>query len=504
MSVEERIEEWKEAKARADYEAADAIRAELRAEGVDPDKRRRTGGSRRETSAEDKIRQWQDAKARKDFSAADRIRSELRAQGIEPDPVGKGPPMYMTPAAPVAFAPPPLTTPRRSRDYEPAPFEPPYDARLEAQMDEWEEAREQKDWAAADEIRAALRSRGRSPAKERGGRRGSVDDELYQWQRAKQAKDFARSDRLRASLRDKGVDVDAKNRSSPHDSRHATPPTQYDMPVFPRQQTMTLSMDIALELSQWYDAKEAKDFTMADKIRDRVRSKGVEPKDCPRPAGSVRQLVADLAKWYEAKDSKDFKSADNLRGYLRDNGIEPQNCERPLLGAAETDDTAEESVRAWYEARDKKDWVVADSIRDELRSKGVEPQNCPRPASRVADTEDEETLARWYDAKDAKDWETADGIRDSLRAKGIEPSKCPRPNSGGGYGKVKAETSNARQSGPYAAPQIEQAGVFDWETEEKLDMWWLYKQEKDFANADKVRAGLRKMGVEPEQHRPKK
>lgn len=512
MSVEDRLEEWREAKQRADYDTADRIRAELRAEGVDPDKRRRTGGgssygSRREPSVEEKIQTWQDAKARKDFATADRIRSELRAQGVEPDPVGKGPPMFMTPAAPVAFTPPT----RHSRSYEPPPFERRYDARLEADLDDWEEARERKDFATADDIRQRLRSRGISPAKERGRR--SIEDELHEWQRAKQAKDFARSDRIRAQLRQKGIDVDAKGGSPAYEPpaygvRQAMPsPREYAMPSYAmssysRPPAITLSMDVALELSQWYDARDAKDFDTSDKIRDRVRRKGIEPRDCPRPAESLRQLVVDLANWYDAKDRKDFHTADRLRSRLRDNGIEPQDCERPLLGGSagnNADDETEDALRAWYAAKEKKDFVTADQIREELRSRGIEPATCPRPTAKLGNVEDEEALEKWYDAKDARDFETADAIRESLRAKGIEPSQCPRPKSG--YGRVKAENGSGR-SAPYGSGKA--SASFDMETEEKLDMWWLYKQERDFAKADKVRADLRKMGIEPEQFRPKK
>jgi len=51
--------------------------------------------------------------------------------------------------------------------------------------------------------------------------------------------------------------------------------------------------------------------------------------------------------------------------------------------------------------------------------------------------------------------------------------------------------------GPYAAPVA--TAEFDFETEEKLDMWWAHKKDKDFVKADRIRADLRKMGIEPEQ-----
>merc|ERR1712151_111240 len=88
--AEKQLDLWVEAKRRKDYATADEIRAELRANGINPDDERppKGGGGGGQTSNEDiehQLDRWVDAKRAKDFETADAIRANLRAKGIDPD-----------------------------------------------------------------------------------------------------------------------------------------------------------------------------------------------------------------------------------------------------------------------------------------------------------------------------------------------------------------------------------------------------------------------------------
>lgn len=111
-------------------------------------------------------------------------------------------------------------------------------------------------------------------------------------------------------------------------------------------------------------------------------------------------------------------------------------------------------------------------------------------------------IRMWWEAKDRKDFDEADRIRTHLRAHGIEPAEQPRPGGSKkrdmGFGKASVGADSVRAS-PYGS-----SGGFDWQTESNLDMWWQFKQEKNWAAADALRASLRSQGIEPEQHRPAK
>eukprot|EP00931_Biecheleriopsis_adriatica_P051790 TRINITY_DN30069_c0_g1_i1.p1 TRINITY_DN30069_c0_g1~~TRINITY_DN30069_c0_g1_i1.p1 ORF type:complete len:388 (+),score=55.06 TRINITY_DN30069_c0_g1_i1:49-1212(+) len=128
-----KLDRWREAKAKRDYGTADRLRAELRAEGIDPDvplwkdtrdlmKQRHAatasqhvasadqqltglrkegvdpeGSTARDTNdkIQEKVVQWRAAKAKRQWALADKIRNELRALGVDPDPrraVGAAPP----------------------------------------------------------------------------------------------------------------------------------------------------------------------------------------------------------------------------------------------------------------------------------------------------------------------------------------------------------------------------------------------------------------------------
>jgi cysteinyl-tRNA synthetase len=432
MDTDQKVLEWKEAKANKDFVTADALRAELRAAGVDPDKPRQR---RSQDSDEWKIQEWRDAKANKDFVTADLIRSELRAKGVDPDPSsGQGgrdkgsgrssggrddwgydghssggwassvPAFIPAPSyarMPMPFMMAPASHTRR------------YDRAVEAELDQWEDARSQKDWDAADSIRSNLRSRGISPSKER-SLHGGVQDEIERWRSAKQAKDFTRSDRIRESLRKQGVDPDSMGAMGgaimipvgqsggfvPHSGGHMEKPRQAKRESARSSQSLS-SMDASTidELSQWFEAKDDKNWSIADSIRDTLRQKGIEPANCQRPgsAGLEPDMADLLTQWFEAKEQKNFGIADGIREQLRAKGVEPSQCQRPGGGggsgdgygkaasgrsaaksspygaAGSHDSSTEAQLDAWWKAKQDKNFALSDTLRSELRAKGIEP-----------------------------------------------------------------------------------------------------------------------------------
>jgi cysteinyl-tRNA synthetase len=346
----------------------------------------------------------------------------------------------------------------------PARFDRPYDREVEADLDAWEDARADKDYDTADSIRASLRQRGVSPAKER-PHNPTVQEEIDMWQRAKAAKDYQRSDRIRENLRANGVDPDgpgahgiALSRHEPYVPSYREPPmmarTQHRVQsrAEPARSTSTMDEDTKEELRQWFEAKDARNFDIADSIRDSLRKRGIEPAKCQRPGASMED--------------------------------------------------AEEEIRQWYEAKDAKNYEVADSIRDGLRARGIEPQNCPRPHSQdaISDPVVAEELRAWHEAKEQRNFGIADEIRDRLRAQGIEPAHCPHPDEGSSYGKSKSAGRSTR-SAPYSASSSGIPKHTDRHTEAELARWLRAKQDKDFATADAIRAKLREQGVDPDRPR---
>jgi len=277
----------------------------------------------------------------------------------------------------------------------------PYDPTVEEELDEWEKAKANKDYSSADSIRAGLRERGVSPAKERSAR--GVEGEMQQWQRAREAKDYARSDRLRDSLRAQGCEPDQHNGGGPQFFAAAPMMQQmFQTPinvVRPQSKSLSsMSKKMTSELQRWYEAKDEKNFGVADQIREGLRAKGIEPDQCPRPdsAGLDDYTMDDVRQWYEAKDSNNFGVADTIRAALRAKGIEPSECQRPppagrqksygAVGGGSSraspyggsaagafDSATEQQLDEWLVAKQSKDFSTADAIRTELRAQGIEP-----------------------------------------------------------------------------------------------------------------------------------
>jgi cysteinyl-tRNA synthetase len=104
----------------------------------------------------------------------------------------------------------------------------------------------------------------------------------------------------------------------------------------------------------------------------------------------------ELSDWFAAKDDKDYGTADNIRASLRAKGIEPDTCERPSAssggngtwgkssgrssgraapyGAKSLDADTEAQLEEWRELKRAKDYEAADALRSELRARGINPE----------------------------------------------------------------------------------------------------------------------------------
>jgi cysteinyl-tRNA synthetase len=282
---------------------------------------------------------------------------------------------------------------------------------MEAELDRWADAKADKDYETADAIRADLRARGISPSKERPLHVGA-QELVQQWQAAKQAKDYARSDRIREELRAQGIDPQKEVASMGWGMERAFAPMPMRAPMMmhaqpvavPKRSKMhslsTMDARVIDELSQWFDAKEQKNWPAADSIRERLRKKGIEPSECQRPgsAGLDDDMEAELGRWYEARDAKDWGTADSIREGLRAGGVEPSQCPRPSAsnggygkasfhggaraspysagpGLGGFDRTIEQRLDQWWKAKQDKNFGVADAIRKEMRDQNIEPEN---------------------------------------------------------------------------------------------------------------------------------
>ena len=139
-------------------------------------------------------------------------------------------------------------------------------------------------------------------------------------------------------------------------------------------------------LDRWVEAKRAKNWYEADKLREELRAMGIEP-DKMRPpltamgrhVGGNPETEAKLDEWVSAKRQKDFVTADRLREELRAQGINPDQA-RPINGPpggyppSGRSPAIEAKLEEWVQAKRVKDFTTADRLREELRAQGVNPE----------------------------------------------------------------------------------------------------------------------------------
>ena len=240
-----------------------------------------------------------------------------------------------------------------------------------------------------------------------------------------------------------------------------------------------------------------------------------------------------LDRWVEAKRAKDWFTADKLREELRSMGVEPETtrpAHRPGQDSASAgppayvpDAATEAKLDEWVSAKRQKDFATADRLREELRAQGVNPDQV-RPATAPGgaphhggggggaygggpryghyDPGTEAKTQAWVQAKRVKDFATADRLRDELRAQGVNPEQPRGQNQNMGYGGPPPPHGGYGYGPPAHAPPPPQARAYDPATEGKLNQWVNAKRGKDFATADRLRTELRAYGVDPDIARP--
>eukprot|EP00316_Scyphosphaera_apsteinii_P024136 CAMPEP_0119327044 /NCGR_PEP_ID=MMETSP1333-20130426/69799_1 /TAXON_ID=418940 /ORGANISM="Scyphosphaera apsteinii, Strain RCC1455" /LENGTH=324 /DNA_ID=CAMNT_0007335521 /DNA_START=10 /DNA_END=984 /DNA_ORIENTATION=+ len=295
-------------------------------------------------------------------------------------------------------------------------------------------------------------------------------------------------------------------------------------------------------LDDWVVAKRKKDFTLADRLRDEIRARGVEP-DQARPAGS---LLSDIRAY---KRQETGQTAAALAGVAPGGGVAGTSASFSALAAAQG-----QSAAAGHQ------FMVpgyADPQMQVLMQPGVQTipgsQTVLVPIEVPPGYEPQaygEACAAAASAVTAAAFANGTGAADQSRATGAAEATTGSASSGDALLatlkssalKLKAELGDSPTgaqcgSGVMMTPQVyntamEQQYVlsgafpspygmamvppppppppsksggkqqYDDATEARLDEWCVAKRKKDFAMADAIREELRVKGIEPDVARP--
>eukprot|EP00930_Biecheleria_cincta_P043689 TRINITY_DN29981_c0_g2_i1.p1 TRINITY_DN29981_c0_g2~~TRINITY_DN29981_c0_g2_i1.p1 ORF type:complete len:472 (+),score=105.63 TRINITY_DN29981_c0_g2_i1:41-1456(+) len=444
-----------------------------------------------DATIESKLDQWVYAKRQQDFATADAIRAQLRQIGIEPDqvrPNDKGgqasglTSSTMTEASFTALPSPQLqaslATIHTSSSFDPATDE---------KLDQWVAAKREKNFALADSIRAELRAIGVDPDTVRPSDKTKmaqvpsdpyVEAKLDQWVTFKREKKFDEADAIRAELRGIGIEPEIL-RPADFAGKHAQA-TQAQNDAWAQAASLMTGMAAGAFRSPMLTAP-------APKIKSGAMS--FAGQGALGAGFFTPDIEAKLDRWVKAKRDKDFIVADALRLDLRSSGIDPDTVRPPdytkpagaqaamIPGLQGAMVPGLQAPRAQVQAQVP--GSMAAQIASQLSDFGL--GQAASGASGGYDADTQAKLDQWVLAKRAKDFATADFIREELRGIGIDPDHV-RPS----------DKAFGRQGAPALNPA----------TEAKLDQWVRAKRDKDFATADAIRAELRTMGLEPDQLRP--
>lgn len=341
-------------------------------------------------------------------------------------------------------------------------------------------------------------------------------------ERLRQQRRFEESDSIREELRSMGVELyDKEKEWRTGDGRRGV--------LFTAGSTECWLSDAEIreQVDMREEARRGRDFDMADRIRDSMRSQGVELKDKESvwmtatgrsgsysggPAGGtihgseIRKLVAERERF---RAEQDFDAADEVRDQLRQRGVELFDNEKTwrskdgqhgiiITGGHEVNCRYSEveikiRIAQREEARSDKNWEQADSIRDELRRNGVE----------LLDNQ--------------KRWSTTDGRHGNYAdaTRGSDPGRhgaighraaiggpMPRsatpltPSVGTQYARFAGPPPGGDLGSSFSGASLSGASLSDASIAALVYGRELHRDQRDFQGADAIRVDLRAAGVE--------
>ena len=245
------------------------------------------------------------------------------------------------------------------------------DTDTDALLDRWEAAKKARDYKTSDELRAQLREFGIEPdhvrpigkaaqsaqaAAAAAEQRFSpeIEAKLKEWVDAKRTKDFETADRLREELRagDPPVNPDVVRPSPGANLGGAySQPQRYDA-------------ETNAQLDKWVDAKRGKNFSLADKLREELRAKGVDP-DTARPAGGPQGgYPRPPPPGYGHGPPPGYGPPPGGPSYGYGYGPPPPSYG---YGPPPPGPDTDRMFSQWQSAKRARDYVTADRLREELR-----------------------------------------------------------------------------------------------------------------------------------------
>ena len=275
---------------------------------------------------------------------------------------------------------------------------------------------------------------------------------------ARAARNWPEADRMREQLRAKGVEVfDKTHEWRASDGRHGVIISggSSGQAVGACELSDT---EIIIKIEEREKARAAKDFTTSDRKRDELRAAGVD--------------VFDKQRLWKTNDGRQGRIGVSAAAHLHAG-------KAPL-----TEFDIEQQLVLRERARAQKDWPTADRIREELRARGIE----------------------LYDSQSL--WKASDGRVGMLPAQQPGNPRFGAMGGGGagmgmlmgtgagvgaglqGQGQGPASPMSSRD--PQAAGGLLSNEAIHRLIEEREQA----RRAKDWATADKIRAGMRERGVE--------
>uniref|UniRef100_A0A7S4UV66 Uncharacterized protein n=1 Tax=Alexandrium monilatum TaxID=311494 RepID=A0A7S4UV66_9DINO len=305
-ATEAKLDRWVLAKREKDFGTADALRAELRAAGLEPDSLRppdrevpslsRNAAKVHDAYTEAQLDRWVQAKRDKDFASADAIRAELRAQGIEPDLVRPSDRDTLQQQSQLAAAAHFAALqsggfPSASALNQPvsALLGVDQSALLGQAVDQsglLGQVSQVPQLQASHSLISRVSTKLYDP---------ETEAQLDRWVVAKREKDFTAADAIRADLRSRGIEPDSV-RPSDKDLREKVTVRHAEVAVAPPTQTQWgslaalnlspgLQREVERQLDRWAEARRVKDFHGAESIAKLLRVKGIDP-EVARPGAA--------------------------------------------------------------------------------------------------------------------------------------------------------------------------------------------------------------------------